>query len=76
MTFWCMSFIRLLIIVFGMFILFSFTIECSCMAPLTPTIIIISGLAFPPLCFRVSISGSHFLHLASMAVSGTNRDGM
>lgn len=69
MTLWCISFIRLLIIFVGMFGLFNFIIECSCMAPLTPTVIIISGLTFPPLCFRMSISGSRFLLLASMAVS-------
>jgi hypothetical protein len=64
-----MSFIGLIFLFFGMFRLFNFIIECSCMAPLTPTVILISGLTFPPLCFRVSISGSHFLLLASMAVS-------
>jgi hypothetical protein len=69
MAFWCMFVIRLLILFFGMFKLFNFIIECSCMDPLTPTIIIISGLTFPPLCFRMSISGSRFLLLASMAVS-------
>lgn len=69
MTFWCTFFIRLSIVVFGVFILLSFIIECSCMAPLTPTVIMISALTFHPLCLRVSISGSHFLHLALMAVS-------
>lgn len=63
-------FIRLSIVVSGVFILLSFIIECSCMPlPLTPTMIIISALTFHSLCIRVSISGSHLLRLVSMAIS-------
>ena len=36
MTFWCMSFIRFLMLDFGIFSFVSLSMECSCMPPLTP----------------------------------------
>lgn len=36
LVFWCMAFIRFLIVGLGMFRFFSFVIECSDRTPLTP----------------------------------------
>ena len=49
MAFWCMSFISFLMLDFGMSIFVSFSMDCSCMAPLTPAVIVMRGLVFQPL---------------------------
>lgn len=38
----------------------SFTRECSCMAPCTPTVMVIKEFTFYPRCFNVSISGPSY----------------
>lgn len=70
MAFWYMAFIRDLIVGYGMPLLLSLVIDCSCMAPRTPTMIVIIDSTFQPHCFRVSISGSYFLCLVSIVVFG------
>jgi hypothetical protein len=70
MAFWCMEFIRDLTVGYGMPMLLSLVITCSCMAPHIPTVKVISDLTFQPHCFRASISGLHFLCLASIVVVG------
>ena len=45
MALWCIFFIRVCMFDFGMFSLATFLMECSCMAPLTPPLLmmLISG---------------------------------
>ena len=38
-----MSFIRILMLDFGIFNFMSLSMECSCMAPLTPVVMVIRG---------------------------------
>jgi len=48
----------------------SFSMDCSCIAPLTPLVIVIRGFVFQPL-FRMSlISGSYFACFCVKACSG------
>ena len=45
----CIFFMRVLILAFGMFRLVSFSMECSCMAPLTLAVMVMRGLVLHPL---------------------------
>jgi hypothetical protein len=75
MAFWCMFFIRFLMLDFGMFSLVRFPMECSCMAPLNPVVMVKMGLVFQPLfgwcylmgriCFGVPIT--HKMYGLSLA---------
>lgn len=44
---------------FGMVSLSSFSLECSCMAPLTSGVMVMRGFTFHPLFCSVLISGSY-----------------
>lgn len=44
----------------GVEVFLSFFIDCLCMAPHSPAVIVIGGLISHPYCFRVSMSGSYF----------------
>ena len=55
---------------FGIFSLVSFSMECSWMAPLTPAVMVISGLTFQPLFCMLLISGSYLVCLWVRASSG------
>ena len=44
MAFWCKFFMSVLMLDFGSLSLLSCLIECSWMAPLTPTVIVMRGL--------------------------------
>ena len=68
-AFWYMFFMRVLIFDFGMFRLVSFLMECSCMAPLTPIVMVVRGLIFHPLFYMVLISGSYLVCFCSRAWS-------
>ena len=70
MAFWCMSFINFLMFDFGMFIFVRFSMECSCMAPLTPAVMVMRGLVFQPLFWMMLFSGSYLACLCVMACSG------
>ena len=48
-------------LVFGILRLASFSMDCSCIAPLTPAVIMIRGFVFQPLFCIVLISGSCFV---------------
>ena len=50
MAFWCMSFMSFLMLSVWIFKSFSFLMECSCMAPRTPAVIVITGGWFFNLC--------------------------
>jgi hypothetical protein len=54
---------------FGIFSLFSCSMEYSWIAPLTPAVMVISGLTFHPLFCMVLISGSYLVCLWVMASS-------
>ena len=61
MAFWCISFMRVLMLVFGILRLATFSMDCLCIAPLTHDVIVIRGFAFHPLFHIVLISGSYFV---------------
>ena len=51
MMLWCFfsffsSFHEVLVLAFGMFILVSLVIKCSCMTPLSPIVIVVRGFTF------------------------------
>ena len=70
MAFWCMFFMRLLILVFGILRSSKFLMDCSCIAPLTPAVMVIRGLVFHPLLCMALISGSYLACFCVMACSG------
>ena len=62
-----MSFIRILMLDFGIFNFLSLSMECSCMAPLTPAVMVIRGLVVHPLFWMVLFSGSYLACFCVMA---------
>ena len=67
MMFWCVFFHE----GFGMLSLLSFSIKgCSYMAPLTPAMMVMTGLTFHPLFLSVSIRGSSLVCFCSRACFG------
>ena len=56
-------------LVFGIFSLVNLSMECSCMVPLTPAVMLMRGLVFRPLLCRVLINGSYFMCLCMRACS-------
>jgi hypothetical protein len=71
MAFWCRFFIRLLMLVFGIFRLASFSMDCSCIAPLTLVVIVMRGFVFQPLFPMALING---LYLACFCVMACSRN--
>ena len=59
MAFWCICFMRDLMLDLGIFSLVNLLMECSRMAPLTPTMMVMMGLVYHPLFCRVLINGSY-----------------
>jgi hypothetical protein len=57
-------------LVFGMLRSSNFIIDCSCIAPLTPAVMVIRGFIFYPLLCMVLISGSYLACFCVMACSG------
>ena len=55
---------------FGIFSWASLWMECSCIAPLTPAVMVINGLVFQPWFHMVSINGSYLSCLWMRACSG------
>ena len=70
MAFWCMFFMRVLMMDFGIFRLASLLMECSCMPPLTPAVIVMRGLVCHPRICMVLISESNLVCLCVRAWSG------
>ena len=70
MAFWCKIFMSVLMLDFGSLSLVSCLIECSWMAPLTPTMIVMRGLVFHPLFCILWISESYLVCLCVMACFG------
>ena len=66
----CRFFMRVLIMVLGIFRLVSFSMECSCMAPLTHFVMVMRGLVFHPLFCIALISGSYLVCFCVMACFG------
>ena len=56
-------------LVFGILRLVYFLMECLCIAPLTPALMVIRGLVFHPLVCKVLISGSYLVCLCVRARS-------
>ena len=48
----------------------SFLMDCSCMAPLTPTVIVMRAFVFHPLFCMLLINGSYLACLCMRACSG------
>jgi hypothetical protein len=61
---------RVLMLDFRILSLWSWSMECSCIAPLTPAVMVMSGLAFHPLLYMVLINGSYLVCLCVRACSG------
>jgi hypothetical protein len=57
-------------LVFGILRLVSLLIECSCIDPLTPAVMVIRGFVFQPLLLIVLISGSYLSCFCVRACSG------
>ena len=69
-AFWCISFMSFLMLGLGIFRSVSFWMECSCMAPRTPAVIVMTGLVFQPMLWTAWFSGSYLVCLCAMACSG------
>ena len=59
-----------LMLVWGIFKSFNFWMECSCMAPRTPAVIVMMGLVFHPLLRMAWFSGSYLVCFLVIAWSG------
>ena len=57
-------------LVFGILRSISFSMDCSCTAPLTLAVIVIRGFVFQPLFCIVLISGSYFACFCVIACLG------
>ena len=72
MAFWWMVFKRFLMMDFGIFNLVSFSMECSCMAPLTPAVMVMMRLVLSkPSFWMVLFSESYLACFCVMACSGS-----
>ena len=70
MTFWCKFRMRVLTLFFGIFRLFNFSMECSCKAPVTHGVMVMSGLVFHPFICIALMSMSYLVCFCVMACSG------
>jgi hypothetical protein len=62
MALWCRLFTRVLILDFGICRLVSLSMECLCMSPLTPVVMVMRGLVFHPLfCIALIRCSIHFI---------------
>jgi len=59
-----------LILDLGIFKSISFWMECSCMAPRTPAVMVIMGLVFQPLLWMAQFNVSYLACFCVMACSG------
>lgn len=69
MAFGCMFFVRGLMVDFGFLRLANLFMECSCIAPFTLVVMVMSGLVCHPLFCMMLISGSYLLCLCVRAWS-------
>jgi hypothetical protein len=63
-------------LVFGILRSAYFSMDCSCIAPLTPALIVIRGFIFQPLFRMALISGSYFACFCVSAYSGNLSESM
>ena len=70
MALWCMFFMSVLMLLVGIFRLVSFSMDFSCMAPLTLAVMVMRGLLFHPLFCMAFISGSYLACLCRIACFG------
>ena len=72
MAFQCILFVRVLILDFGIFSLLSLFMECLCIAPLSPVVMVmIRGLVFHSLFCMMLSSGSYLVCLCVRAITPT-----
>ena len=71
MALWCIFFMRGFVLLFGgISTFFSWSMECLCIVPLTPVVMVIRGLVFHPLFCILLISGSYVVCLCARACYG------
>jgi hypothetical protein len=70
MAFRCMFFMRVLMVDFGIFMLTSLLMKCTCMATLTPAVMVMRGVVCHPQFCMVLINGLYLLCLCVRAWSG------
>lgn len=71
MAFWYKFFMSVFMLAFGSLSLSSCSRECSCMAPLTPTMIVMRGLVFHISIILYALDGgSYLVCLCVLACSG------
>ena len=70
MALWCMLFMSVLMLLVGIFRLVSFSMDFSCMAPLTLAVMVMRGLVFHLLFCMAFISGSYLACLCRIACFG------
>ena len=70
MALWCMFFMSVLMLLVGIFRLVSFLMDFSCMAPLTPSVMVTRGLVFHPLFCKAFINGLYLACLCRRACYG------
>ncbi len=69
MAFWCIFFMRFLTLDFGISRSSSCLMDCSCIAPMTPVVILMRGFVFQPLFHITLINGSYFVCFCVVACS-------
>ena len=70
MAFWCISFMRVLMLGFEILRLINLLMDCSCIAPLTFAVIVMRGFIFHPLFCMLLINGSYLACLYVRACLG------
>ena len=70
-AFWCRFFMNVLILVLGILRFVSFSIECSCIAPLTLAVMVMRRLVFHSLLCMALISGSYLVCFCVVAYFGS-----
>ena len=70
MALWCIFFMRVLVLALGIFRLVILSMECSCIAPLTPVVMVMRRLVFQPLFCIALINGSYLVCFCVMACYG------
>jgi hypothetical protein len=70
MAFWCKFFMRLLMLDFVMLRSAKFSMDCLCIAPFTPIVIVIRGFVFHCLFLIALISGSYLACFCVIACLG------
>jgi hypothetical protein len=68
-AFWWIFCMRVYMAYFGILRFVSLSMDCLCMAPLTPTVMIMRGFVFHPLFSMMLINGTYLVCLCTRACS-------